>query len=93
MFGKRKRRNFTTFVKEVVAQSAAHFVQLFRFVPLMVTIESQKVKKFFKSLRANIYDRVAMLRPSLYAEVLEHAQLVKNFISAKHQRIVRVRTQ
>lgn len=59
----------------------------------MVTPESRKSRKFLKGLRAGISDQVAILRPSSYAEVLEHAQLVEDLISVKHQRIARVRTQ
>lgn len=57
-----------------------------------MTFESCKARKFLKGLRANIYDQVTMVRPSSYAEVLEHAQLVEYLISARHQHIVRVHT-
>lgn len=39
----------------MVAQYVARFVQLSRFTPLMVTLESQKVRKFLKGLYADIY--------------------------------------
>lgn len=59
----------------------------------MIIFESRKVRKFLKRLRVDIYDRIAMLRPSSYAEVLEHAQLVENLISARHQCIIRICNQ
>lgn len=57
----------------MVAQYAARFVQLSKFVPLMVTFKSHKIRKFLKGLCADIYDRIAMLRHSSYAEVLKYA--------------------
>lgn len=47
-----------------VSRYVARFTQLFEFTFLLVALKSQKAQKFLKGLCVDIYDRVAMLRPS-----------------------------
>lgn len=77
----------------IVKQYAAQFTQLSKFTPLMVISKSHEAQKVLKGFRVDIYNQVAMLRPSLYIEVFEYAHLVEDLILVQQQCITRIHTQ
>lgn len=69
----------------MISHYAFKFIQLSLFVPKLIANESKKANRFLKSLRADIYDRVAMFRPTTYAKVLENAQLAQELLVARYR--------
>lgn len=60
---------------------------------MMVVIESQKARKFLKGLRADIFNCIAILKPSSYVKVLKHAQVAEKLVAAQHQCITHICAQ
>lgn len=49
---------------------------------MLVATESQKARKFMRGLRADIYDRIAILKPNAYADAPKHAQMFEELVAA-----------
>lgn len=67
-----------------VSHYAARFIQLSRFASESITAEAKKAREFFKDLKADIFDRVATMKPTTYAETLENAQLVEELLTNRY---------
>lgn len=52
----------------LVSYYASKFIRLSLFTLELIVIKSKKAKTFLKGLRADIYDRVAMMKLAIYVE-------------------------
>lgn len=77
----------------LVSQYASKFIQLSRLAPDIIATKNKKAQKFLKGLRANIFDRVAMMRSNTYIEALEHSQLIKELLITRYRHIHNVIAQ
>lgn len=57
----------------LVSHYAVKFIWLSWFDPETIATEAKKSRKFLKDLKADIFDWVAMMKPTIYAETLENA--------------------
>lgn len=68
-----------------VSHYASRLIKLSYFAPKLIATEIKKDRKFLKGLRADIYDRVTMMKLATYTEALKNAQLAEELLAASYQ--------